>query len=151
MAGCIVGGTVVLGDERLNAELKLLFDVTGGGAGLGTVVAGAGAGGDVAKPPKSSEAKRSVGMDDEAVLGAADGGGTADMAGFAFWVNEKSKPLDLVLVTGGGLVTGGLGEIVSKKLPPLSGTDGAIFGGAGDAFAGMLEVKLVSPLNAEGD
>lgn len=62
-------GAVIVGVDRLNAELK--FALLGGGA---ETVEDAGLGGEagveLAKPPKSSAANKSVGMDVGAGLGA---------------------------------------------------------------------------------
>lgn len=70
---------VLVGDERLNAELKLLLKGTVGEATLGAAGAeagaGAGSGALEANPPKSSAAKRSAGTE----VGTGFGGGAVNM------------------------------------------------------------------------
>jgi hypothetical protein len=69
-------GAVVVGEDRLKAELKFVA-LEGGAETVDEAGLGGEAGVELAKPPKSSAANKSVGMDVGAAFGAgmACGGG----------------------------------------------------------------------------
>lgn len=134
-------GADVVGEDKLNGELMLAVLVGGEATFVGARFGGD-AGIELAKPPKSSASKRSVGIDDVDGLGAAAGWGAG-----AVCVNAKSKPLDAEGEVTVGLAAGAFEGRESKKLPPLkAGGDEAP---AEDVDLGPELVRLPNAENAE--
>lgn len=135
-------------EDRLNAELNVLLlllvigDVTFAGVGLGGET-----GVELANPPKSSFANKSVGID--AATGLAAGWGGGGEAAVILDVKEKSNPFELDGAVTAGLETGAFEGKLSKKLPPLKGGGEVTCGAEGVALAGTGLVKLLKPENAD--
>lgn len=135
-------------EDRLNAELNVLLlllmigDVTFAGVGLGGDT-----GVELANPPKSSFANKSVGID--AATGLVAGWGGGGEVALILDVKEKSNPFeldgDITLAVEAGAFEGKL----SKKLPPLKGGGEVTCGAEGVALAGTGLVKLLKPENAD--
>lgn len=129
---------VVVGEERLNAELKFVGlrnvgDDSGAFAGF---VADA-------KSLKPSSPKRFAGMD--VVVGCATGGDGV------FCVKEKFKEFDAADIGAcAGFGAAGLLAVPPKKFPPLNGGGEDTCAATGGAFAGTL-VGKPKPANADED
>ena len=116
LGACAGGGCEDRLNGELNAVLLAIGDITFGadtGAGVGL---GGDTGVELANPPKSSAANRSVGIDMGVGFGAAAGCG-----GGVLWVNEKSSPFKAEGEVTVGFAAGAFEGRLSKKLPPLSG------------------------------
>lgn len=130
---CTVGigaglGAVVVGDERLNAELKFV-GLRNVGEDKGAFAAGPD--GADAKSLKPSSPNRLAGI--EVVVGLGIGGDGV------FCVKEKFKAFDMDADGAcAGLGAGGLLAVPAKKLPPLNGGGEDIWAATAGDLAGMF-------------
>ena len=131
--------------DKLKGDSIVAVGLLTGDVTLGMTDALAGPGGFVvlANPPKSSEAKKSTGIEVGAGFGVGFGAGAAVDAstGCGLLANPKSRPSD-----GTGLgVTSGFESALSKKLPPLRGGGDVICGADSVVFGWIADGKPVVP------
>lgn len=144
-------GAEMVGEERLNGELKLAGGLASEGEGIAAALDGTGGlGGEaaVAKPPKASSLNRSAG---NALVTGFDAGGDVVVGCVA---KEKSSRADDVVAPNGFAARGFVVVVDEKKSPPLSGGGEVTCGAAGvdlivmDAGAGFAVRFELVRLNA---